>query len=275
MKNITTLLFIILTIKIFNVKAQDNSTIKDVSNHSSKISTYNSKNNTEIINKDIIGDGELSRVKKENIALKDTIRNLKDSIQNLTTLLQKVNTLYLKSVFIKIYMKDTLFLKTANIDDFDTLDLNKTTVLSKSLMLDKKPDDTLKAFKEVLTFNNNYIELYKIRANALSQKYDSINVVKSIAIIDSLKPMNPNWVLSKTKQNYHFLLDKYKTKTCDFKRDLDYEIEKTKSKNTSISTTSFLQKYPQYKSYPYFMQVLKEVTIKKSYKPEDLVCPSH
>jgi hypothetical protein len=275
MKNISTLLFIILTINILNLNAQDNATIKDVSTPSSKISTYNSKNNTIIINKDIIGDSELSRIKKENIALKDTIRNLKDSIQNLTTLIQKVNTLYLKSVFIKIYMKDTLFLKTANIDDFDTLDLNKTTVLSKSLMLDKNLGDTLKTIKEVLTFNNNYIELFKINANVLSQKYDSINVVQAIAIIDSLKPMNTNWVLSKTKQNYRLLLGEYKIKTCDFKRDLDYEIEKIKSKNTSISTNSFLQKYPQHKFYPYFTQVLKEVYVKKSYKPEDLVCPSH
>lgn len=275
MKKISLVLLIVFTINILNIKAQSNTTKKEAKPTLPRSNTEASKNETVIVKKDTTVDSELSRIKKENKALKDTIRNLKDSIQNLTALIQKVNILYLKSVFIKIYMKDTLFLKTADIDDFDTFNINKTTVLSESLMLNKNLGDTLKTIKEVLVFNNNYIELFKINANVLSQKYDSIKVVKAIAIIDSLKPMKKNWTLTKIKNDIRALLTEYNDKTCKFKFHLDSEIQLNKALNTSISSNIFFRDHPEYKRYPYFIQILKDVTIKKIYKPEDLVCPSH
>jgi hypothetical protein len=258
-------LFTVFTLSIMTLHGQviPPSSKKVKNNGLSKPPADTSKPRTIITIKDSLEQKELSRIRKENLALKD-------SVQNLTTLVQNINTLYLKAVFSRLYLEDTLFLKTADIPNIDTFKINRTTVLSNSLLISIASGDTLKSIKEVLDFNSNYIALYRIYADILSQKSDSVKIKSAIQIIDSLPAINSNWVLSKTKSSIKLLLDEYDLRTCDLIEDLN------KFKNASDPTANIIQQAfvnlkndKKYKYSPYFVGIIKKTSSNPLYNPED------
>jgi hypothetical protein len=196
--------------------------------------------------------------------------------EELRQLLRLSTNRWLKPVFTSRYLENDYFQETSLAkpeDDFAEIQkvFGQYNLISNSLRMTAISEDTVRLAERALDFNENYINLFKIRGDVLSVKPDSSIIKKALVRLDSLPELGKNSKLQEDKNLIHALILNYKIRSCELKRDLagllnaDQTVAQKRYNDFKID--------PRYSKYPYLIRIIEEIQKDINlYTDDDLPC---
>ena len=213
-----------------------------------------------IITTNIFGQGNTTKIECPQLAEVDSIKNV----------IRAVDSVFLMELFINKYINNKNYFNDTDLDTTDKSEKfrNSNTLINAIKFTDL--DSIKKVCERVENFNKNYVTLFKVRADALNQRYDSIKVINNINIINKLPVLDSESSLFKRKEHIIKLLNTYKANSDSLLGELKKYIPKKDQKAIGISYLK-LEKDDKYKDYPYLISIIEKTRKKASdFKEEDL-----
>ncbi|MGV0845672.1 hypothetical protein ACTS9T_03630 [Empedobacter falsenii] len=224
---------------------------------------------------------------------KNELESLSRENKELKEILKKVNEKYFNETFSNFYSDDYFKdqgYKKLNDSDKNTIDQSK--LMSESILAVEDNDKPLyKRAVKSKVFNQYLITLDSVYENVLSQKYDSIKVVKAIGQLKNLAQYDEASKMETDKVKFIKLLSDYKEKSCNVTSVITkihqnvlnqgYNVSSltlaefnnyiNKGKD-AISIQDFIQLTKEKDNYPYLVNKINEVKKKPvSFNQSDFI----
>jgi hypothetical protein len=206
---------------------------------------------------------------------KDTLKCSSER-EELRHLLRISTNRWLKPVFISRYLENNFYQKTSLAnpkDDFTEIQkvYNQYDLISNSLRMTAISEDTVRSAQRALDFNENFLNLFKIRRDVLSVKPDSVIIKKALIKLDSLPELEKDSKLQEDKDLIQALILNYKKRSCELKRDLAGFLRADQT--AAQKAYNDFKKDPRYSPYPYLIGVIEEIQKDINlYTDDDLPC---
>lgn len=202
-------------------------------------------------------------IPKQNNAGNLEIAALKKSIK-------ETNAVFLKEIFDNKYVNKPYLIDTDLVPEDIISRIENSNILIRSILLDDTNREVFDVGNKALVFNSNYLKLFEIRKNVLSQKYDAVKVEEAIKEIEKLPALEANSKLENTKIKISNMLKNYLDNTCLLKKTLEAYKKADQSAIIKQKYTA-LEKDERYKDYPYLIEtILKIKNNVNNYTNDDL-----
>lgn len=190
-------------------------------------------------------------IPKQNNAGNLEIAALKKSIK-------ETNAVFLKEIFDNKYVNKPYLIDTDLVPEDIITRIENSNVLIRSILLDDTNREVFDVGNKALAFNSNYLKLFEIRKNVLSQKYDAVKVEEALKEIEKLPALEANSKLENTKIKISNMLKNYLDNTCLLKKTLEAYKKADQSAIIKQKYTA-LEKDERYKDYPYLIETIRNI----------------
>ena len=190
-------------------------------------------------------------IPKQNNAGNLEIAALKKSIK-------ETNAVFLKEIFDNKYVNKPYLIDTDLVPEDIITRIENSNVLIRSILLDDTNREVFDVGNKALAFNSNYLKLFEIRKNVLSQKYDAVKVEEALKEIEKLPALEANSKLENTKIKISNMLKNYLDNTCLLKKTLEAYKKADQSAIIKQKYTA-LEKDERYKDYMYLIETIRKI----------------
>jgi hypothetical protein len=206
---------------------------------------------------------QVSSLKTENLKSLEKVELVKSEKEEIERLLKETTNHWLKQVFIDKYIKNDKYFLDSNIPEIDVdrealkRNFEQYDIILKSVLASNPSKDHELVANRALEFNKNYLALFRIKSEVLTQRYSEALVEKTLKEIDSL-PVLKVGKLQETKIEIIGLLKNYKRRNCELKQELD-NFSKVPDQEASKPKYKEFEKDVRFKDYPYLIKILQDI----------------